>query len=115
MSTMAGVLQGRQVAKFKVSGADASSAIRALADAGAERVSGNAGHERRAFGPEPKRSFVTKVAMRFNAGEAGSIVHRSLFAENNLHSPGIRPAYLVSGVGRIWTACVSFTLTDKYQ
>ncbi len=77
MNTMAGVLQGMHVAKFKVSGVDASSAIQALADAGAERVSGDAGYERRALSPEPKRSFVAKVAMLFNVGEDDSIVHRA--------------------------------------
>ena len=76
MSTMAGVLQGRYIAKFKVSGADASSAIRALADAGAERVSGDAGYERRALSPESKRSFVAKVAMLFKVGEDGSSAPR---------------------------------------
>src|SRR5262245_12534112 len=77
MSTMADVLQGRHVAKFKVSGAGAPYAIRDLADAGAERVSGDAGYEKRALGPEPKRSFVANVAMLLNAGAEGSIVHRA--------------------------------------
>lgn len=104
MRTMADVMQGRYVAKFKVSGPDASSAIRALEAAGAQRVSGDAGYERRALGPEPKRSFVTKVAMLLNAGEDGSIVHRA-FKSKSGHGQ-MKP---------LGNASVYFTLADKHQ